>query len=277
MSNNTLEVSSSPDSLGFGVTSHAPSRIRTLIVDDQAIARDFLCHMLRHEEDIEIVGTAANGLEALEAINRLAPDLVFLDVQMPEADGFSVLNQIEPSRMPVVIFVTANESFALKAFDVQALDYLVKPCTRDRLGLALQRAREQIRRDQAGATEQKLSALLNDFRAKPRHPERLAVKSDGRIIFLELTDLDWIESADNYVNLHVGAQAHLLRETMSALETRLPVDRFMRISRSTIVNINRIKELQPMFHGEYVVVLRNGTRLTLTRSYRDKLGQLGYS
>jgi two-component system LytT family response regulator len=252
-----------------------PTKIRTLIVDDQLLARELLRRMVKDEPDIEVVGMPASGPEALTAINTLAPDLVFLDVRMPELDGFGVLAQINPARMPIIIFVTANDDFALRAFEVHALDYLVKPCTADRLQTALHRARNQIHRNQAGEIQRRLTALLEDVKVQPNLAERLPVKSEGRIIFLRLTDVDWVEAADNYVKLHVGKDEHMLRETMTALESKLPSSRFLRISRSAMVNIEQIKELHPMFHGEYVVILRTGARLTLTRGYRDKLQRLG--
>ena len=241
------------------------------------MARELLRRMLKNEPDVEIVGLPASGLEAVEAINRLSPDLVFLDVRMPELDGFGVLAQIDPARMPVTIFVTANDDFALRAFDVHALDYLVKPCTADRLQRALARARVQIQRNQVGEIHRRLTALLEDLKARPKLAERLPVKTEGRIVFLRLNDIEWVEAADNYVKLHVGTETHMLRETMTGLETKLPQDRFLRISRSAMVNIEQIKELHPMFHGEYVLILRNGVRLTLTRGYRDKLERLGLS
>ncbi len=250
-------------------------KIRTLIVDDQLLARELLRRMLKDEPDVEIIGLPASGPEAVEAIHSLSPDLVFLDVRMPEMDGFAMLSQIEPERMPAVVFVTANDDFARQAFDVHALDYLVKPCTVDRLQTTLQRVRERIARHQTGQIQRQMAALLKDVRAEPKPAERLAVKSEGRIIFLRLADVAWVEAEDNYVKLHVGSEAHLLRDTLTSLEMRLPAERFARISRSTIVNIEHVKELHPMFHGEYVVVLRNGVRLTLTRNYRDRLQQLG--
>lgn len=249
--------------------------IRTLIVDDQLIARESLRRMLKPETDIEIVGMPATGREALDAINQLKPDLVFLDVHMPDFDGFSVLAQLPAERAPVIIFVTANDDFALKAFDVHALDYVVKPITEDRLQRALKRARDHLRSRQSGDLSQRLGALLSDLQTSPRQTDRLAVKTGGRVIFLRLADVDWIEAADNYVKLHVGPEAHLLRETMNALEQKLPADRFMRVSRSGMVNIEQIKELHPLFHGEYVIVLRSGAKVTLTRTYREKLKQLG--
>jgi two-component system LytT family response regulator len=254
----------------------ASNKIRTLIVDDQLVEREVMRRMLKSEPDIEIVGASANGREAVEAIERLKPDVVFLDVQMPELDGFGVVSKLDPAQMPVVIFITANHEFALKAFEVQALDYLIKPCGRDRFRMALERARAQIRHRQAGDIQQRLSELLaSESRTTPRHPDRLAVKSQGRILFLRSSDIEWVEAADNYVKLHVGREVHPLRETMTALEKRLPADSFLRISRSTIVNVEQIKELHSMLHGEHTVVLRNGTRLTLTRGYRDNLRQLG--
>ena len=254
---------------------NAAMKIRTLIVDDQLIARELLRRMLKDEPDIEIIGMPASGSEAVTAINELAPDLVFLDVQMPELDGFGVLSRINPARMPVVVFVTANDDFALQAFDVHALDYLVKPCTLDRFRTTLDRARQHIQKNQTGTVHQRLTALLEDVKGEPRHPERLAVKSGGRIVFVKLAEVEWVQAADNYVKLHVGSDVHLLRETLSALEAKLPPERFMRVSRSSIVNVEQIKEMHPMFHGEYTIVLRSGARVTLTRGYREKLQQLG--
>ncbi len=250
-------------------------KIRTLIVDDELLGREALNHLLEQEPGIEVVGMAPNGNEAVESINRLAPDLVFLDVQMPDLDGFEVAAKINRTRMPIIIFVTARDDAALKAFDTHALDYIVKPCRADRLRLALQRVRQQIQRNQNGEIQQKLDELLRDLRVVSRYPERLTIKSNGRILFLRVTDIDLVEAADNYVKLHIGNETHLHRETMTALEQKLPPDRFLRISRSAIVNVESVKELHPLFHGEYKVSLRNGTRVTLTRGYREQLRQLG--
>ena len=249
--------------------------IRTLIVDDQLIAREMLRRLLKDESDIEIVGMSATGREALEAIKQFSPDLVFLDVHMPDLDGFGVLAELPAGQAPVIVFVTANDDFALKAFDVHALDYVVKPISEERLQRALKRARDHLRSRQSGDLSQRLNALLSDLKSSPRQTDRLAVKTGGRVVFLRLNEIDWIEAADNYVKLHTSGEAHLLRETMNALEQRLPVDRFMRVSRSAMVNIEQIKELHPMFHGEYVIILRSGAKVTLTRTYRDKLEQLG--
>jgi two-component system, LytTR family, response regulator len=250
--------------------------LRVLIVDDEPLARERVRQLLEKEADLEIIGECADGASAINTIRQQAPDLVFLDVQMPEADGFSVLQQLGPDRLPAVIFTTAHDQFALKAFEVHAVDYLLKPFDKGRFKVALERAVERIRRQNSGELSQHLTALLADVRAgaAPRLPERLAVKSSGRVVFVKVEDIDWVEAADNYVNLHVGREEHLHRETMAAIEALLPPTRFMRISRSTIVNVERIRELQPLFHGEYAVILKNGTRLTLSRSYRDKVDHL---
>ena len=249
-------------------------RIRTLIVDDEPLARERIRTLLQKEADIEIIGECADGRGAVAAISKDRPDLVFLDVQMPELDGFGVLEQLDSEATPAVVFVTAHDKFALRAFEVHALDYLLKPFDSGRFKKALERARDRIQRQQTGELSHRISELLADLKTGAKHPERLAIKSGGKVLFLKIDEIDWIEAADNYVELHIGNESHLHRETMAALEGKLPADKFMRISRSTIVNIERIKELQPMFHGEYAVILRNGTRLTLSRSHREKLNQL---
>jgi two-component system, LytTR family, response regulator len=249
--------------------------VRTLIVDDEPLARERLRDWLRAEPGLEIVGECADGRQAVETIQREKPDLVFLDVQMPELDGFGVLAALRNETMPVVVFVTAYDQFAVKAFEVHAVDYLLKPFDHDRLRTALRRALDRIERQQAGGVQQQLAALLADLRPEEKPAARLAIKTQGRVLLLKTEEIDWAEAADNYVVIHVGAERHLLRETMTALEGRLAPNKFVRISRSALVNVDRIKELQPLFHGEYVVILRNGTKLTLSRNYRDKLGGLG--
>jgi two-component system, LytTR family, response regulator len=249
-------------------------KIRVLIVDDEPLARERLRTLLEAEPDLEIAGECGDGKAAVAAIRDSPPEVVFLDVQMPELDGFEVVEQIGREKMPAVIFVTAFDRYALKAFDVHAADYLLKPVDPDRLKTALRRAITQIQQCQGNDLNRRLTALLADVGPKAKPIERVAVKSSGKVVFVKVDDVDWIEAADNYVSLHAGNEEHLHRETMSALETLLPPEKFMRISRSTIVNVDRIKELQPLFHGEYAVILRNGTRLTLSRSYREKLAQL---
>jgi two-component system LytT family response regulator len=252
----------------------SPAPIRTLIVDDEPLARERVRLLLEREPDLEIVGECSDGHEALATIRSTSPDLVFLDIQMPELDGFGMLAELDPAHLPAIIFVTAFDQFALRAFEVHALDYLLKPFDSERLQAAVQRAREWIRRQRGGELDPRLAALLNDLKGAPKVPGRLAVKSGGRVLLLRTEDIDWVEAADNYVNLHVGKESHLLRETMNALEARLPSERFLRISRSTMVNLDRIRELQPMFHGEYAVILQDGTRLTLSRGHREKLSRL---
>jgi two-component system, LytTR family, response regulator len=249
-------------------------KITALIVDDEPLARDRLQKLLDGVPDVTVIGQCTNGKEAVKAIRDKTPDLVFLDVQMPELDGFGVLAQLEPGKMPVVIFVTAHDKFALKAFEVHAVDFLLKPFDRERFQTALKRAKERLKQKRPGEFDQRLAALLAEIKPEAASMERMAVKTSGRVIFIKTADIDWIEAADNYVSLHVGTESHLHRETLTALAERLPPKKFMRISRSTIVNVDRIKELQPLFHGEYAVILRNGTTLTLSRSYRDVLDQL---
>jgi two-component system LytT family response regulator len=248
--------------------------IRTLIVDDEELARERLRAFLGGEPDLEIIGECADGAEAVEAIERDEPDLLFLDVEMPELDGFGVLDTAKPAQMPVVIFTTAFSEHALKAFEVHALDYLLKPFDRDRLKLALDRARERLRQSRSGAFNEKLAALLAEMRPPPQAADRLVVRTSGKVLLIRSADIDWFEAADNYVSIHLGNDTHMLRETMNSLEARLNPRQFIRISRSTIVNLERIKELQPMFHGDYAVILRNGARLSLSRSHREKLQHL---
>ena len=204
------------------------------------------------------------------AIQQLTPDLVFLDVQMPALNGFEVIEAVG-EKMPLVIFVTAYDQHALRAFQVRALDYLLKPFDRERFQEALQRARLHIQRDETGDLGRRLMALVKDLRRDQPKTDRLVVKSGGRLFFLRTDEIDWIEASGNYVRLHVGPTSHLLRETMNSIEGRLDPEKFFRIHRSRIVNMERIQEMQPWLNGEYAVVLRNGTRVTLSRGYREKL------
>jgi two-component system LytT family response regulator len=253
------------------MTHTRPSKTRVLIADDEPLARERLRMLLSQEDWVEIAGECHNGAEAAAAIQRLRPDLVFLDVQMPGASGFDVIQRVGVARMPPVVFVTAYDRYALRAFDVHALDYLLKPFDRERFQQALARARQHLERRDAGELERRLIELVQDLRSSPQRLERFVIKSGGRVFFVRTDEIDWIEAAGNYVKLHVGNEAHLLRETMNALEAQLDPDVFYRIHRSHIVNIERVKELQPWFNGEYVVFLRSGARLTLSRGYREKL------
>jgi two-component system LytT family response regulator len=246
-------------------------RTRVLIADDEPLARERLRMLLAKEDWVEIAGECDNGTDAAAAIQKLKPDLVFLDVQMPGSTGFQVIDTVGASRMPPVVFVTAYDRYALRAFDVHAVDYLLKPFDRERFQQALGRARQHLDRQNAGELERRLLELVQDLRSTPQRPERFVIKSGGRVFFVRTDEIDWVEAAGNYVKLHVGNEAHLLRETMNALEAQLDPDMFFRIHRCHIVNIERVKELQPWFNGEYVVFLRSGARLTLSRGYREKL------
>lgn len=247
------------------------TKIRAMVVDDEAMARERVVGMLRQEQDIELIGECSDGQQAVDAINAQHPDLVFLDVQMPACDAFGVIEKVGADKMPAVVFVTAYDEYALRAFEVHAIDYLLKPFGRERFQQTLQHARAHVERRRAGDLGKRLMALVQDIKPEPQKLDRLVVKSGGRVFFLRTEDIVWIEAAGNYVRLHLGDDSHLFRETMNGIEARLDPRRFVRIHRSRIVNSDRIKELQPWFNGEYVVVLQNGTRLTLSRGYREKL------
>lgn len=249
-------------------------KIRTLIVDDEPLAREGLQMRLKTEQDIEIIGECRNGREAVTAIQRDAPALVFLDIQMPRMDGFAVIEAVGAKRMPLVIFVTAYDEHALRAFEVHALDYLLKPIDGARLGEALARARDHLRGKDMEAIAAQLERMMGALKEKPEYLERLSIKTGGRILFLGVDEIDWIEAADNYVQVHAGGSSHLLLATMSSLETRLDPQRFLRIHRSAIVNLKRIKELHPMFRGEYRVILQDNTQLTTGRGYNKNLQKL---
>lgn len=245
--------------------------IRVLLVDDEPLAREMLKEMLQGDPHAAIVGESVNGREALEAIRAHAPDLLFLDVQMPELGGFEVLAALEQVQIPHVVFVTAYDQYAVRAFEVHALDYLLKPFDQERFDISWQRAKAQIIRDRNGGTDQRILALLEELKAGSKYLDRLVIKAAGRIYFLETDEIDWIEAEGNYVSVHSAKKSHLLRETISSLESQLNPKKFVRIHRSSIVRIDRIKEMQPWFHGEYRILLQNGTLLTLSRNYRDKL------
>jgi two-component system LytT family response regulator len=249
-------------------------RIRTLIVDDEPLARKRLRELLRDDPQIEIVGEYANGSEAIEAARNLLPDLIFLDVQMPELDGVTVSELIGGEDGPLVIFVTAYDQYAVRAFDVRAVDYLLKPFDRSRFTQSLQRAKEQIRENQNRVVNHQILELLNELKEKPRYLDRLIIKTNERVFVLKTDEIDWIEAEGNYVRVHFGKQSSLIRETLSHLSSQLDPRKFPRIHRSRLVNIDRIQELQPWSHHNYRIILRNGTQLALSRSYREQLYQL---
>lgn len=248
--------------------------IRTLIVDDELLARQRIISLLADQVDVHVVGECANGADAVAAIIKHRPDLVFLDIQMPEVSGFDVVATIGADRMPVVVFATAYDQYAVRAFDVHAIDYLLKPYESDRFYKALDRARNAVKQRRSGKSGGDLKPMLADLRAEGKLADRIAVKSAGRIRLVEIADIDWVESAGNYVTLHVGETKHLLRETMRKAVDRLAPHGFVRIHRTAIVNTARIKELQPLYAGDYHVLLTTGARLTLSRRYKAVLGHL---
>ena len=244
--------------------------IRTLIVDDEPLARDGIRLHLDEHEDIEVIGECGTGEDAVRCIETENPDLVFLDVQMPGLDGFGVLDAISEGRMPAVVFVTAYDQFALRAFEAHALDYLLKPFEVERFNKTLARVRTQLRGHTA-VVDDRLRSLVASFANKDRFLERMVARTNGKILILRVDDVDWIEAAANYVRVHIGPKQYLVRETMTNLESRLDPDTFLRIHRSIIVRKDRIKELEPLFQGDYSIVLVDGTRLTSSRGYRDRI------
>lgn len=251
-------------------------KLRVVIADDEPLARERLRRLLHDESSIEIVGECADGLETVKVIRAKSPDLVFLDVRMPELDGFGVLKKLEGRQLPVFIFVTAYNRFAARAFEIEAVDYILKPFTRDRLQAAIARVRKRLQADASTESTSSLSALLANFTAHPKPPETLMVKSADGIKPLKISDINWIAAADNYAEVHAGNSTHFVRATISTLAEQLPSRAFARISRSRIVNIEQIQEIRRKTHGDFVVVLRNGQRVDGSRKFRQNLlGLLG--
>ena len=251
--------------------------IRTAIVDDEPLARRRIRNLLKDAPDIEVIAECANGREAIDRFEQSPPDLLFLDIQMPEIDGFDVLQAIGVGRVPAVIFVTAYDQFALRAFEAHALDYLLKPFDDDRFVTTVGRARERIRQQQSGDLDRRLQALLENVRGDQGYVRRLVVPSGHRNIFVRTEQIDWIEAERNYVRLHVssgGGRSYLLRENLTRIASSLDPATFCRIHRSTIVNVDRIQSVEALFHGEYLVVLQDGTKLTSGRAYRGNLHAL---
>ena len=245
-------------------------KLRVLIADDEPLARERLRGLLAEEPDVEIVGESADGWEAVRAVRATTPDVLFLDVQMPGLDGFGVVETLGPGTVPAVVFVTAFDRFAIRAFEVHAVDYLLKPFDRSRFREALARAAARVGQS-APAPDAALEKLLGDLKSQIERPRRLAIKEQGRILFLDIEEIDWIEGDDNYAVVHVGPGSHRTRETLTALERRLPAERFVRVSRSAIVNVERVREMHPMFHGDQVVILKDGTKVPVSRGHRARL------
>jgi two-component system, LytTR family, response regulator len=248
--------------------------IRVVIADDEVLAREQIKEFVKRFDDCEVATVCSNGLETVEAIDQYRPDLLFLDIELPELNGFEVLQQSRAVPVPAVIFVTAYDKYAIQAFEAHALDYLLKPFDFERFDRALSRARTQIAASRSGELNEKLLAMLESRTVRIRYLDRLAIKSRGRVIFLKTDEIAWIEAAGNYLELHSGKDSHLIREPIGDFEQRLNPERFIRIHRSCIVNVEHIKELQPGFGGEYLVVMNDGQQLTASRGYRDRLQQL---
>lgn len=254
---------------------HEPGRkLRVLIADDELLCREQMRRFLHAEPGTEIVAECLNGIEVVKAIHQKRPDLVFLDVKMPELDGFGVIEALKDTRLPAIVFVTAYDQFALRAFGIDAVDYLLKPFDRGRLQTALRRARQRLLHDWADQATPSLPDPLANGAARGKSLECLAVKSGSRITVVRVAEIDWICAADNYAELHVANKTHLLRTTITALASRLPSNRFVRISRSALVNLDRIKELRPRSHGDYLFILQDGTRVVGSRNYRHNLAEL---
>jgi two-component system LytT family response regulator len=262
-------------------------KIRALVVDDELLAHKALKAMLIDDPEIEVIAECRNGREAIKAIRELSPDVVFLDIQMPEMDGFQVIEEVGVERMPVTVFVTAYDKHALRAFEAHALDYLLKPFDHERFNAALQRAKTLVRQQTIGKISDSLLAVLNNIkpksgelpfepeRAAQKHPiDRVAIKASGCVYFLKVHEIDWVESAGDYLSLHCTRGSHLIRETMEKFHAKLDTQKFLRIHRSTIVNIERVKEIRPYFKGDYVITLTSGKRLKSSRSYRQDLQAL---
>lgn len=246
-------------------------KIRALIVDDEPLARQGVRRLLEADPEVQIVGECSDGLEAVETIQTTHPDLVFLDIQMPEMNGFEVLDALGPEMMPLVVFVTAYDQHAVKAFEVHALDYLLKPFERERFQEALGRAKASLRDKQQGEIATKIAGMLGTVRTERVRGDRIMIKSGGHITFLLAEEVDWVEAQGDYVCLHCQGKKHLVRDKIGRMEEQFAGETFIRIHRSTIVNVSRIKEMQPLFHGDYAVVLTDGTRLTMSRSFREKV------
>jgi two-component system, LytTR family, response regulator len=276
-----------PHGLRFASDAAATPVIRAIIVDDEPLARRGIRARLERAGGYTVVAECGSGREAVDAIRQHSPNVVFLDVQMPGVDGFGVIEQIGADRMPVVIFVTAYDTHALRAFDAHAFDYLLKPIDDDRFAVTLDRARRRVVEREESEVARRLAALMHDLRpaldaAEATHrradapessatPNRIAIRDRDRVLFVDVADIDWVGADGDYVRIHANGKSHLVRDTMAAMQQRLDPATFVRIHRSSIVNVSRIKELRPYSSREYAVILRDGTRLRLSRRYRDRL------
>jgi two-component system LytT family response regulator len=248
--------------------------MRTVIADDECLSRKKLLILLGSEEGISVTAECQDGKQAVDAVRLHKPDLLFLDIEMPDLNGFEVLEQISKEHLPVVIFTTAYDHYAIRAFEAHALDYLLKPFNQARLHHSLERARAELLKSHEQNVQARLLDMLNTTKVESRPVRRLVIKTSGRVVFLDLNEIDWIEAAANYVRIHAGKDAYLLREGIGTMSAKLDSGRFVRIHRSFIVNINRIRELQPCENGEFIAVLRNGKELSCSRGCRSEVQRL---
>jgi len=248
--------------------------IKVLIIDDEPLARERIKNLLENEVDIEVIDESGNGFEALSKIQEKKPELVFLDVRIPEMNGFEIIEQIDEENIPHIIFVSAHEKYALRAFEMHALDYLLKPFDENRFQQALCRARERIQIRKTGEITCRLKELIHNVKSEHKYLDRLVIKTEGRIFFIKTDEINWIEAAGNYITLYLDNEKYLMRETMNCMEARLDPGKFIRVHRSKIVNIERIKEIQSWFNGEHLIILDNGTELNLSRKYKEKMKEV---
>jgi two-component system, LytTR family, response regulator len=248
--------------------------IRVLLFADHGSSLKSLRQLLQTHPEITVTGECASGVDAINFVKQHAVDLMILDVEMPESEGFAALEILSAGQLPQVIFITNNELFAVRAFEFNTVDYLLKPFDRERFEKALLRARKQLLEENSNHLRQQICSILKTLDYKPDYAERFLIKNNGHILFIKTEDIDWIEAEGNYVRLHSGTQRHLLRDTISALEGQLDPKKFLRVHRSTIVNLDRVKEMHSWFHGDYRIIMQCGAELMLSRSYRDRLNGL---
>jgi two-component system, LytTR family, response regulator len=248
--------------------------IRTIVADDENLARKKLRLLLSSEAGVDVVAECSNGRQTLAAVQAHRPDLLLLDIQMPDLDGFEVIEELSGGELPVIIFTTAYDQYAIRAFEAHALDYLLKPFNQDRLHRALERVKAELLKTHEHSVKTRILDLLGRTKSESQQLRRLVIRTAGRVVFLEIDEVDWIEAAANYVKLHVGKDSFLIREGIGHFSAKLDPDRFVRIHRSSIVNVRRIRELQPCDSGEYIAVLRDGKELSCSRGCRPQLLRL---
>jgi two-component system, LytTR family, response regulator len=267
------------DWAGFSPQDQGFDRIvRTVVADDERLARQKLLILLEEEPQVKVVAECQDGRQTVAAIRALRPDVLLLDIQMPDLDGFQVLSEISPEEMPIVVFTSAYDEYAVRAFEAHALDYLLKPFDRQRLHHAVERARLELYKTTEREITHRILSLLSQVKSltppASGHDSRLVIKANGRVVFLDLDSIDWVEAAANYVRLNVGKESYLFREMIGRVAERLDASHFVRIHRSTIVNVRKIKELIPVNSGEYIVVLKSGKELSCSRGYRTALHEI---